>query len=144
MTSTGSSSTGMKAISWRIRLNLTWLTAAICHRCSRRFSGSIAAAMCLRFLGRFKRFAAVGGSDGMLRWFGEWLEEDQRGRLCMLNRRNYTRSGHDWNSMLDMEFASLRGGSYIWKGGSRKGGFGRTSRTRPPPGYGPDYPRANV
>ena len=28
------------------------------------------------------------------------------------------------------------GGSYFWKGGSRKGGFGRTPRT-PPPGYGP-------
>ena len=28
-----------------------------------------------------------------------------------------------------------RGGSYFWKGGSRKGGFGRTPRT--PPGYGP-------
>ena len=28
------------------------------------------------------------------------------------------------------------GGSYFWKGGSRKGGFGRTPRT--PPGYGPD------
>ena len=27
------------------------------------------------------------------------------------------------------------GGSYFWKGGSRKGGFGRTPRT--PPGYGP-------
>ena len=93
--------------------------------------------MCLlRFLGRFKRFAAVGGSDGVLRGFGEWLEEDQRGRFCMLNRRNYTRNGHDWNPMSDMEFESLRGGgSYFWKGGSRKGGFGRTPRT--PPGYGP-------
>ena len=65
--STGSSS---------IRLNLTWLAAAKWHRCSRRFSGNIAAAMCLRFLGRFKRFAAVVGSDGVLRGFGEWLEED--------------------------------------------------------------------
>ena len=95
--------------------------------------------MCLlRFLGRFKRFAAVGGSDGVLRGFGEWLEEDQRGRFCMLNRRNYTRNGHDWNLMSDMEFESLRGGgSYFWKGGSRKGGFGRTPRT--PPGYGPAW-----
>ena len=54
----------------------------------------------------------------------------------MLNRRNYTRNGHEWNPMPDMELESLRGGSYFWKGGSRKGGFGRTHRT--PPGYGPD------
>ena len=45
----------------------------------------------------------------------------------MLNRRNYTRNGHDWNQMSDMESESLRGGgSYFWKGGSQKGGFGRT------------------
>ena len=39
--------------------------------------------------------------------------------------------------MPDMELESLRGGggSYFWKGGSRKGGFGRTPRT--PSGYGP-------
>ena len=43
--------------------------------------------------------------------------------------------GHDWNPMPDMEVDILRGGSYFWKGGSRKGGFGRTLRT--PPGYGP-------
>ena len=55
----------------------------------------------------------------------------------MLNRRNYTRNGHVWNPMPDMELESLSGGggSYFWKGGSRKGGFGRTPRT--PPGYGP-------
>ena len=40
---------------------------------------------------------------------------------------NYTRNGHDWNPMPDMELESFRGrGSYFWKGGSRKGGFGRT------------------
>ena len=114
--------------------SLTWLAAAKCHRCSRRFSGSFAAAMCLRFLGRFKRFAAVGASARVLRGSGEWLEEDPRSRLCMLNRRNYTRNGHDWNPMPDMELESLRGGggSYIWKGDLRKGGFGRTPRTPPP------------
>ena len=88
--------------------------------------------MCLRFCGRFKRFAAVGGSDGVLRGFGEWLEEDARGRFCILNRRNYTRNGHDWNPMPDMELESLRGGgSYFWKRGSPRGGegFGRTPRT---------------
>ena len=62
----------------------------------------------------------------MLRGFGEWLEEDPIGRFCMLNRRIYTRNGHDWNPMTDMELESLRGVSYFWKGGSRKGGFGRT------------------
>ena len=95
--------------------------------------------MGLCFLGRFKRFAAVGGSDGVLMGFGEWLEEDPRGRFCMLNRRNYTRNGHDWNPMPYMELERLRGGggSYFWKGGSRKGGFGRTPRT--PPGYGPAH-----
>ena len=71
----------------------------------------------------------LGGGGG----FGEWLEEDPIGRLCMLNRRNYTIYGHDWNPMPDMEVDILRGGSYFWKGGLRKGGFGRT-----PPGYGPD------
>ena len=33
--------------------------------------------------------------------------------------------GHDWNPMPDMELESLGGGSYFWKGVSRKGGFGR-------------------
>ena len=80
--------------------------------------------MCLRFLGRFKRFAAVDGSDGVLRWFGEWLEEDQRGRFCMLSRRNYTRNGHDWNPMSDMELESLRGGGVriFGRGVREKGG----------------------
>ena len=73
--------------------------------------------MCLRVLGRFKRFAAVGGSDGVLMGFGEWLEEDPRGRLRMLHRRNYTRNERDWNPMPDMELDSLRGGVRI---------FGRT------------------
>ena len=75
---------------------------------------------------RFKRFAAVGGSEGVLRGFGKWLEEDPRGRFCMLNRRNYTRNGHDWNPMpADMELESLRGGGFVFlEGVSRKGGFG--------------------
>ena len=50
--------------------------------------------------------------------FGEWLEEDPRGRFCMLNRRNYTRNGHDWNPMPDRELDSLRGVSYLLKEGS--------------------------
>ena len=71
-----------------------------------------------RLLGRFKRFAAVGGSEGVLRGSGEWLEEDPRGRFCMLNRSNYTTNEHYWNPMAaDMELNSLRGGgSYFWKG----------------------------
>ena len=56
------------------------------------------------------------------------------GRFCMLNRRNYTRNGHAWNPMPDMELDSLRRGSFFCKGGSREGGFGRTP---PPTGYGP-------
>ena len=109
-----------------------WLAAAKCHRCSRRFSGSNAAATCLRFLGRFKRFAAVDGSDGVLRGFGEWLEEDPIGRFCILNRRNYTRNGHDWNPMPDMELESLRGEGFVFlEGGSR-------TPPPPPPGYGPE------
>ena len=116
----------------RIRLNLTWLAAAKCHRCSRRFSGSIAAAMCLRFLGRFKRFAAVGGSDGVLTGFGEWLEEDPGGRFCMLNRRNYTRNGHDWNPMPDMELDSLRGVRIFGRGVHKKGGSDEPHETPPP------------
>ena len=81
----------------------------------------------------FKRFAAVGGSDGVLRGFGEWLEEDPRGRFCVLNRRNYTRNGHDWNPMPDMELESLSGGggSYFWKGVREKGV--RTNPLNPPP-----------
>ena len=43
----------------------------------------------------------------------------------MLNRRNYTRNGHDWNPMPDMELANLRGEVVFLEGGSRKGGFGR-------------------
>ena len=87
--------------------------------------------MCLRFLGRFKRFAAVGGSDGVLRGYGQWLEEDPtRGRLCMLNRRNYTRNGHDWNPMPDMELESLRG-VVLWKGVREKGGSDEPPK--PPP-----------
>ena len=71
----------------------------------------------INFLGRFKRFAAVGGSDGVLRGFGEWLEEDPIGRFCMLNRRNYTRNGHDWNPMPGMELESLRGVRIFGRGG---------------------------
>ena len=76
--------------------------------------------MCLQFLGRFKRFAAVGGSDGVLRGFGESLEEGPRGRFCMLNRRNCTRNGHDWNPMSDIELESLRGGVVFLEGGFAK------------------------
>ena len=93
------------------------------HCCSNVFT---------RFLGRFKRFAAVGGSDGVLRGFEQWLEEDTRGWFCMLNRRNYTRNGYDWNPMSDMELESLRGGGFVFfERGFRNGGFGRTTRTPP-------------
>ena len=61
----------------------------------------------------------------MLRGFGEWLEEDPRGRLCtMLNRRNYTRNGHDWNPM---ELESLRGVRIFGRGFAKRG-----VRTNPP------------
>ena len=92
--------------------------------------------MCLRFLGRLKRFAAVGGSDGVLRGFGEWLEEDLRGRFCMLNRRNYTRNRHDWNPMPDMEFESLRGVRIFGRGFAKKGGSDEPPLPTPL-GYGP-------
>ena len=68
----------------------------------------------------------------MLSGFGEWLEEDTRGRFCMLNRRNYTRNVHDWNPLPDMELGRLRG-SYFWKGGSRKGGSDEPPEPPPPP-----------
>ena len=85
--------------------------------------------MSLRFLGRFKRFAAVGGSDGVLRGFEKWLEEDRGGRFCMLNRRNYTRNGHDWRPMSDTELESLRGGGFVFL----EGGFAKRGvRTNPP------------
>ena len=74
----------------------------------------------------------------MLRGFGEWLEEDPRGRFCVLKRRNYTRNGHVWNPMPDIELESLSGGgSYFWKGSSvrEKGG---SDEPPPPPGYGPE------
>ena len=127
--STGSSSTSVDAASWRIRLNLTWLAAAKCHRCSRRFYGSIAAAMCWRFLGRFKRFAAVDGSDGVLRGFGEWLEEDPRGRFCVCSIGGTTPETGMFGircQIWSWKVWAGGGGSYFWKGGSRKGGFGRT------------------
>ena len=65
----------------------------------------------------------LGGGGGVRRV----VEEDPRGRFCMLNRRNYTRNGHDWHPMPDMELESLRGGggSYFGRGGSGKGGFGQ-------------------
>ena len=68
----------------------------------------------------------------MLRGFGEWFEEDPRGRFCMLYRisRNYTRNGHDWNPMPDMELESLRGVRIFGRGFAKRG-FGRI------PGYGP-------
>ena len=59
------------ALVWMQHLDAFVLTyrgklLAKCHRCSRRFSGRIATVMCLPFVGRFKRFAAVGGSDGVV------------------------------------------------------------------------------
>ena len=72
----------------------------------------------------------------MLRGFGDWLEEDPRDRFCMLNRRNYTRNGHDWNPMPDIELDNLRGGFVFLEGGFAKRGV-RTNPPNPPPGYGP-------
>ena len=74
----------------------------------------------------------------MLRRFEQWLEEDTRGWFCMLNWRNYTRNGYDWNPMSDMELESLRGGSYFLKGGFAEWGV-RTNHPTPPPDYGPVY-----
>ena len=87
-------------------------------------------------VGEVQAIVAVGGPDRVLRGFGEWLEEDPRGRFCMLNRRNYTRNEHDSNPMPDMELESLRGGSYFWKGVREKGGSDEPPKP-PPPGYGP-------
>ena len=70
----------------------------------------------------------------MLRGFGEWLEEDPIGRFCMLNRRTYTRNGHDWNPMTDMELESLRGVRIFGRGVREKGGSDEPPN---PPGYGP-------
>ena len=84
--------------------------------------------------GEVQRFAADGGSDGVLRGFGDWLEEDPRGRFCMLNRTNYTRNGHDWNPMPDMELESW-GVLIFGRAVSEKGGSDEPPE--PPPGYGP-------
>ena len=139
LTSTGSSSTGVDAASWRIRLNLTWLAAAKCHRCSRRFSGSIAAAMCFTILGGFKRFTAVGWSDGVLRGGGV-RRVVRRGPNRSVMYAESEELHYIWAWLeSDARYGGghLGGGSYFWKGGSRKGGFGRTPRT--PPGYGPEH-----
>ena len=40
----------------------------------------------------------------------------------MLNRKNYTRNGHDWNPMPDMELESLRGVRIFGRGVREKGG----------------------
>ena len=47
-----------------------------------------------------------------------------RGRFCVLNRRNYTRNGHVWNPMPDMELESLSGGGVriFGRGVREKGG----------------------
>ena len=53
----------------------------------------------------------------------------------MLNRRNCTRNGHDWNPKPDMELersSGEGGGSHFVEGGFAKRGV-RTN----PPGYGP-------
>ena len=67
----------------------------------------------------------------MLRGFGEWLEEDPRGRFCMLNRRNYTRNGHG-NPMPDMKLKSLKGVFVFLEGGSKKGGSDEPLNPPPP------------
>ena len=69
----------------------------------------------------------------MLRGFGDWLEEDPGGRFCVLNRRNYTRNGHVWNTMPDMELESLSGGGVrIFGRGVREKG-GSDEPPEPPP-----------
>ena len=52
----------------------------------------------------------------------------------MLSRSRYSGDGHAWKSMSDMQMGGLwgGGGSYFWKGGSQKGGFGRTPPHEPP------------
>ena len=54
------------------------------------------------------------------------------GRFCVLNRRNYTRNGHVWNPMPDMELESLSGGFVFLEGGFAKRGV-RTNPPNPPP-----------
>ena len=92
--------------------------------------------MCLRFLGRFKRFAAVGGPDGVLKGVRRVVRRGPNRSVSMLNRRNYTRNWHDWNPMPDMELGSLRGGGFACFG---RGFAKRGVQTIPPnpPGYGP-------
>ena len=68
----------------------------------------------------------------MLRGFGEWLEEDLRGRFCMLNRRHYSRNGHDWNPMPAMELERLRGGGRNFGRGVREK-VGSDEPPEPPP-----------
>ena len=45
-----------------------------------------------------------------------------RSVMYMLNRRNYTIYGHDWNPMPDMEVDILRGGVRIFGRGVREKG----------------------
>ena len=81
----------------------------------------------------------------MLRGFGEWLEEDPRGRFCVLNRRNYTRNGHVWNPMPDMELESLSGGGgvHIFGRGVREKG-GSDEPPEPPLVTGMHWPYARI
>ena len=100
------------------------------RQCYRRFSNS----NLFTIFGVFKRLGRVGGSDGVLKGGSErgW-KRAPRGQSCMLSRSRYSGDGHAWNSMSDMQVGSLcvGGGFVFWKGGSQKGGFGRTRRTPP-------------
>ena len=54
----------------------------------------------------------------------------------MLSRSRYSRDGHAWNSMSDMQLGSLWVGVRIFGRGVRKKG-GSDEPPEPPPGYGP-------
>ena len=88
--------------------------------------------MCLRLGGGggggFKRFAAVGGSDGVLMGVRIVVRRElKRSVMYAESEELHYAYGYDWNPMPDMELERSEGGggSYFWKGGSRKGGFGR-------------------
>ncbi len=78
--STGSSSTSVDAASWRIRLNLTWLAAAKCHRCYRRY---IRQHCCSNVFTIFREVQAICRS-----WWIMWSVEGVR----RVVRRGYKRS----------------------------------------------------
>ena len=95
------------------------LAATQMRQCSRRFSSS----NLFTIFGVFVRLYRVGGSDGVLKGGSErrW-NRAPRGQSCRRSRSRYSGDGHAWNSMSDMQFGNLWGGSYFWKGVRKKGG----------------------